>query len=363
MERSKGASSEFRHVYEPHTAYPATARGIAVLKTRFTELVGCTVPIQQAGMGDLSPPRLAASVADAGALGMVGLTGAPPTYVVKSLDETRHRTTGVFGANFIYPGLVDETTGKLDPEFAGVVEAAASRARVVEFFYGDPDPSLIEIAHAGGALVSWQVGSRDEAIAAEKARCDFVVAQGIEAGGHVRGKISLLALLGEALESVRVPVVAAGGIGTGRAMAAALAAGAAAVRVGTRFVAATEADAHPSHLDKLIAAEARDTVLTETFSANWPNAPHRVLRSSVEAAERFQGDVVGERVRPWAPDVRVPVPRFAALPLLRTTTGHIDAMCHFAGESVDGVKGVKPASEIVRELAGEAETLLRKWGN
>src|SRR5256712_110210 len=347
--------SRTRHMPRP--------RELTMLRTKFTELVGCTVPIQQAGMGDLSPPRLAAAVADAGALGMVGLTSAPLAYVVRSLDETRHLTSGIFGANFIHPGLVDETTGKVDPEFAGVVEAAASRARVVEFFYGTPDVSLVETAHAGGALVSWQVGSRDEAIAAERARCDLVVAQGTEAGGHVRGKVSLIALLGEVLESVRVPVVAAGGIGSGRAMAAALAAGAAGVRVGTRFVAATEAAAHPAYLEKLVAADAKDTVLTETFSVGWPNAPHRVLRSSLEAAERFQGDTVGERVRPWAPDVRVPVPRFSAIPLLTTTTGHIDAMSQFAGESVGGVKGAQPAGEIVRELAGDAEGLLRQWNN
>src|SRR6266550_3759341 len=293
-----------RHGYEPR----GTCRergGIAILKTKFTELVGCTVPIQQAGMGDLAPPRLAAAVADAGALGMVGLTSAPLSYVVKSLDETRHLTSGVFGANFIYGGLVDESTGKVDPEFAGVVEAAASRARVVEFFTALPT----------------RPSSR----------------RSMRAAPSRRGR-------------------------SGRAMAASLAAGAAAVRVGTRFVAATEAEAHPAYLEKLIAAEAKDTVLTETFSYGW-NAPSRVLRSSIEAAERFQGDIVGGRVRPWAPNVQVPVPRFAALPLLTTTTGHIDAMSQFAGESVSGVKGVKPAREIVRELAGEAEKLLQKKWN
>src|SRR2546426_10664633 len=346
--------SRTRHMPRP--------RELTMLRTKFTELVGCTVPIQQAGMGDLSPPRLAAAVADAGALGMVGLTSAPLSYVVKSLDETRHLTSGAFGANFIYGGLVDESTGKVDPEFAGVVEAAASRARVVEFFYGTPDPALVEEAHAGGALVSWQVGSREEAIAAERTRCDLIVAQGTEAGGHVRGKTGLLALLSEVLESVHAPVVAAGGIGSGRAMAASLAAGAAAVRVGTRFVAATEAEAHPAYLEKLIAAEAKDTVLTETFSAGW-NAPHRVLRSSVEAAERFQGDIVGGRVRPWAPHVQVPVPFFKDPPPPETSTRPIDAMFLFAGESVSGVKAVKPAREIVRELAGEAEKLLRKKWN
>src|SRR2546423_5485251 len=128
-----------RRGYEPR----GTCRdrgGIATLKTKFTELVGCTVPIQQAGMGDLAPPRLAAAVADAGALGMVGLTSAPLSYVVKSLDETRHLTSGVFGANFIYGGLVDESTGKVDPEFAGVVEAGASPAGGVRVLFRPPHP-------------------------------------------------------------------------------------------------------------------------------------------------------------------------------------------------------------------------------
>src|SRR5438105_13727153 len=313
-------------------------------------------------MGDVSSPRLAAAVADAGALGMVGLTNAPLSYVEKSLDETRKLTSGVFGANFLVPGLVDDATGKVDPEFAGVVEAAASRARVVDFFYGDPDPALVDAVHAGGALVSWQVGSRDEAKAAERVGCDLIVAQGTEAGGHVRGKIGLLALLGQVLPSVKVPVVAAGGIGTGRAMAAALAAGASAVRVGTRFVASEEAGALPAYVDKLIAAEAKDTILTEAFSTNWPNAPHRVLRSCVEAVERFQGDVVGETAQPWAPEVRVPVRRGDSIVADRTTTGEIAAMPLWAGESVAGVKRLQPAGGIVRELADEAEALLRTWG-
>src|SRR4029079_17846263 len=117
------------------------------------------------------------------------------------------------------------------------VEVAAAKARVVEFFYGDPDASLVRLAHRGGALVRWQIGSCEEARAAVAAGCDFIVAQGVEAGGHVRGRIGLLPLLDEVLTVAPVPVVAAGGIGTARGMAAALAAGAAAVRVGTRFVA------------------------------------------------------------------------------------------------------------------------------
>ena len=334
-----------------------------MLQTKFTELLGCTVPLQQAGMGKIASPALAMAVADAGGLGMVsGIGAAPPEYVAKVLDGLRRSTSGVFGANFIVAGARDETSGKLDPDFAKVLEVAASRAPVVEFFYENPDPELVDIAHAGGALVSWQVGSGPEAATAERAGCDLIVAQGTEAGGHVRGKIGLLALLGEVLPSVKVPVVAAGGIGTGRAMAAALAAGASAVRVGTRFVASEEAGALPAYVDKLIAADAKDTILTEAFSTNWPNAPHRVLRSCVEAVERFQGDVVGETAQPWAPEVRVPVRRGDSFVADRTTTGEIDAMPLWAGESVGGVKRLQPAGEIVRELADEAEALLRTWG-
>jgi len=332
-----------------------------MLRTKFTELVGCTVPIQQAGIGKLASPALAAAVADAGGLGMVsGIGAAPPEYVAKILDGLRRSTSGAFGANFLIDGVRE--TGKLDADFLKVLEVAASRAPVVEFFYEQPDAELVEMAHAGGALVSWQLGSAAEAAAAERAGCDLIVAQGTEAGGHVRGKIGLLALLGEVLPSAKVPVVAAGGIGTGRAMAAALAAGASAVRVGTRFVAAEEAGTHPAYVDKLIAAEAKDTILTETFSANWPNAPHRVLRSCVEAVERFRGEFVGETAKPWAPDVRVPMRPRDSFVADKTTTGTFDAMPMWAGESVDGVKRVQKAGEIVRELAEEAERLLRNWG-
>ena len=175
----------------------------------------------------------------------------------------------------------------------------------------------------------------------------------------MRGRIGLLALLGEVLDAVSVPVLAAGGIGTGRAMAAALAAGADGVRVGTRFVAAAEAGAHPAYVAALIAAAAQDTVCTEAFSFNWPNAPHRVLRSTVEAAQAFQGDIVGEWVSVDTGE-REPIHRFACLPVHRHVTGAIEAMPHWAGESVDGVRRVQPAAEIVQELAGEAEALLRR---
>jgi len=222
--------------------------------------------------------------------------------------------------------------------------------------YADPDAALIARVHEGGALAAWQVGSLTEARAATEAGCDFIVAQGTEAGGHVRGQLSLLPLLDAVLDGVDVPVVAAGGIGTARTMAAVVAAGASGVRVGTRFVATHESNGHPAYVDALVRASAGDTVLTTAFSGMWPDAPHRVLSSCVAAAQAVKDDIVGEM--PMG-DMRMPVPKFSVPSPSRGTTGTIEAMALYAGESVGAVTAVVSAAEVVREMAEGAERLLR----
>ena len=309
-----------------------------MMTTRFTELIGCHVPLQQAGMGGVAGPDLAIAVSDAGALGMLGLPMIPADAVADLLDGVAKATASPVGGNFLMPFV--------DP---AAVEAAASRARLVEFFYGAPDPALVEIAHAGGAVAGWQVGDPEEARAARDAGCDLVVAQGVEAGGHVRGTTGLLPLLDGVLDAVgdTTPVVAAGGIGTARAVRAVLAAGADAARVGTRFVATEEADTHPVYAQALVDAGAQDAVLTTAVGVMWPDAPHRVLRSCVEAAEAVAEEPVGEMAMG---DMRMPLPRFAVPCPSRSTTGNIAAMALYAGQSVGAVTKVQPAGDVVREL-------------
>jgi NAD(P)H-dependent flavin oxidoreductase YrpB (nitropropane dioxygenase family) len=273
-----------------------------VLPTRFTSLVGCRLPLQQAGMGGVATPALAAAVTGAGGLGMVGFADAalvPPGC----------------GVNFLLPFLERDA-----------LEVAAERATVVEFFWGEPDPALVALA---GDLVAWQVGSAEEARAAVGAGCHLVVAQGVEAGGHVRGTVGLLPLLDAVLGAVGdvVPVVAAGGIGTAAAVRAALAAGADGVRVGTRFVAAAESAAHPRYVEALCQAGPEDTVLTTTFSVLWPEAPHRVLASCLgDGAER------------------------PPMPPLASMEGDVQSMAMYAGQSVGAVQRRQAAAEIVAEL-------------
>lgn len=177
-------------------------------------------------------------------------------------------------------------------------------------------------------MASWQVGSVEEALAAENAGCDLVVAQGTEAGGHVRGKLSLAALLPKVIAAVDVPVIAAGGILNADHVDEAIAKGACAVRVGTRFVAAAESEAHPIYVESLMAASAEETTLTEKFSVMWPNAPHRVLQSAIDAAEALPEGAVAES---HVGNERFPIPRFAVVVPSRETTGHIEAMALYAG--------------------------------
>ena len=197
--------------------------------TAFTRLVGCELPIQQAPIGFAAArPELPLAVAAAGGHGMLAGVRMPAADLVERLQALRAETRA-FGVNLIEPLLEEDT-----------LEAAAEHAPVIELYLGEPTAATVERASARGALVSWQVISGEEARAAEAAGCDMVVARGIEAGGRTKGGIGLLPLLDDVLDAVEVPVIAAGGIATARAVAAVLAAGAAAARVGTRFLAAEE---------------------------------------------------------------------------------------------------------------------------
>jgi len=155
-----------------------------------------------------------------------------------------------------------------------------------------------------------------------------------------------------------IPVLAAGGIGSGRAIAAVLAAGADGVRIGTRFVASEEAGVHPVYSDALIAARSEDSVYGSTFHVGWPEAPHGVLRSAIDAAQAFDGEVVAKVLS--LDGTERTVLRFSSSVADRSATGHIQAMALYAGQSVGAVKRVAPAREIIQELVKEAGDLLRR---
>lgn len=324
-----------------------------MLSTRFTELVGCDVPLQQAPMGLVAPPRLALAVARAGGVGTVSAPlGVSADDLAAQLDSwVEDAGPGALAVNFI--------TEQVDP---AAVAVAGSRVRIVDFYWNTPHAKLVDAAHEGGALVNWQVGSLPEAVLAAEAGADTVTVQGSEAGGHVRGDTPLLPLLAAVLRAVDVPVLAAGAIAEPRALAAVLAAGASGARIGTRFLASEEAAAHPEYVLALLAAGPESTAITDGFAdcpmcATLPRA--RVLRSAIAAAESLDGADAVARVS--TPDGERPVPPRAGLPPHTGVHGEIHAMALYAGSGVQHVNAVRPAAQIVRELAEGAEELLRAW--
>ena len=309
------------------------------MTARLTELVGSKLPIQLAPMGSVSAtPRLPLAVARAGGHAMYPGLALPPQALAPVLDQLAEATPA-FGVNFIVPVMDRES-----------LELAAQRAPYIDFFLSLPDAALVEVVHAADAVCGWQVESGDEARAAEAAGADVVIAKGLESGGRKRIEgPALMPLLEEVLSAVSVPVIAAGGIATAPDVAAALAAGADGVRVGTRFIASEESDAHPAWIQAVIDAEADDSVVSSAFNTGMPQpGPHRVLRSSIEAAEAHPDEQVGVISLAGA---EFPVPRFAPNPPTRWSTGTIAAMPFYAGRSAGAVTGIQPAAGIVAELA------------
>ncbi len=301
--------------------------------TRFTDLVGCKHPIQLAAMSRTATPALAAGISNLGGLGMLAM-GRPTRAAARAqVDDVLALTDRPVGAGFIVLFLDRQ-----------ILEDVAARLPVIEFFWGWPDPKLV----LPDVITGWQVGTVDEAKAAVDAGCQYVVAQGVEAGGHVRGVIPLAELIPAVRAAVGIPVVAAGGIGTAAAVRVALLRGADAVRIGTRFVATVESDAHDHYVDLLIRSTAADTVLTRRFDVGWPDAPVRVLTSALVAAEQSPDGTVAQMAMPDGSIAEIP--RFSTTPPNRTTTGNLDAMALYAGTSVDAVTGRTTLASVMNEL-------------
>jgi nitronate monooxygenase len=327
------------------------------MRTRLCDLIGIAAPIVLAPMGGAVTPSLAAAVSNAGALGMLPLTWTSPSEIATVVDETRQLTKRPFGVNL---GLAWDQRERL-------ASALAAGVRVVSFFWGDAT-GVVRDARDAGALVFVTVGTADEGRAAAAAGADVVVAQGWEAGGHVWGTVSTLALVPRVVDAVApVPVVAAGGIADGRGLAAVLALGAAGAWVGTRFLAASECEIHPDYRRRILAAGEADTFYGTLFDRGWPDAPHRALRNStVEAWERAgqpkSGSRPGEDDEPASRADGSPVNRYASSTPTSAMTGDVEPLPHWAGQGVGLVTREQSAAEIVASRLTEAQDALERLG-
>ena len=310
--------------------------------------LGIEFPVVQAGMGGgLAGPELAAAVSEAGGLGTIGILGPAP--LEAEVTAARRLTAKPIAVNLLLP-------------FARAADwQAAGTADVVVTFWGEP------VRRTSGLWIH-QCGSVAEAVAARAAGADAVIAQGREAGGHVRGTTAAL----ELLERVRAelpefPVLSAGGVATANDVGARLDAGADAVVAGTRFLMSDESGAHPEYKRRLV--DSRETILTELFGAGWP-APHRVVPNAatqrwlggdsrgpawLRTANRLTAPVLGRM--PPALQARMSSTQRPGIPLLgpaAATAGRgenlVEAGPLYAGESVARIDDIRPAGEIVRDL-------------
>lgn len=323
----------------------------------FTQLIGIDLPIVQAAMGGATSPALAAAVSNAGGLGMLALGWSSSDEVRAEIRATKSLASKPFGVNLVLPQHQEERLSI----------ALSEGVKVISFFWEIADSRLIEAAHAGGAVVLQTVASAEQARIAVNNGADVVVAQGWEAGGHIRGTVTTLALIPAVVDVVgATPVIAAGGIADGRGLAAALTLGATGAWIGTRFLAASEAAINSHYRDLIFAACETDTEYSVLFDVSWPDAPHRTLRNSTFNSWEMAGrPVTGSRPKEGQVIGRSPngdIFRYQDLTPGSSTEGDIEAMSLWCGQGVALVRKVQSAAQIVKEIADEARATFKRLG-
>lgn len=327
------------------------------IATPLCRVLGCRYPVLQAGMGGVARSELVAAVTEAGGYGFLGMVREPPSLIATEIDAVRARTDQPFGVNLI-PAATDAAL--LADQLAVCFE---KKVHSLCFFW-DVDAEAVARAKAAGCLVFYQVGTVADARAAEAAGADVIIAQGVEAGGHVHGTVASLVLLPQVVAAMSVPVVASGGFATGASLVVALALGAQGIHCGTAFLATAESFAHDHHKLRVLFAEAEDTVHTDAFAINWPPAsPVRVLSGRTTAslgARLFGHDAAKLPREEVAREDGRPLYRFSTDSPLRTTTGDLEALALFAGQSAGAIGDIPPAAQRVRQIVEGARSVLAR---
>ncbi|WP_306061393.1 NAD(P)H-dependent flavin oxidoreductase [Natronococcus wangiae] len=329
------------------------------LTTPLTDVLGLDVPIVQAPVGSATCPALAATVADAGALGMLAVTWRDEAATRKVITETKRRTEGVFGVN-----IVADSDAKNVPTETHVEVCLDEGIDIFSFSFGEAAPYMEQIRSRNG-IVLQSVGSAEEAKDAVDAGVDILVAQGWEAGGHVQSEVATLPLVPRIVDAVPdTPVIAAGGIADGRGIAAVLTLGAVGAWLGTRFLTTEEAYVHRLYRQRVIDAEETDTVYSTLFDEGWPDVPHRVIENETVAAWKAaeqplterpgEGDIVAET------DDGAPVRRYEDSLAVPDMGGDVEELPLYAGQSAGLTHEVQPADELVMALAEETFEALER---
>ncbi len=300
-------------------------------------LCGVDSPVFQAGLGGIAGPELTAAVSNAGGLGHLGCIRRSASRVREWISETRSLTDRPFGVNLVPRGPGPDG---FEAQIAVVLE---EKPKVLSLFWGD-FAQVIPRARDAGIITMIQVGSIAEALKAATDGADIIIAQGIEAGGHVRGTLGLSVMLPEIVHKVApVPVLAAGGISDPQAVDTVMKLGAAGAWVGTSFIATEESLAHDIYKRRLVEADTDDTLHGHFYSYGWPlGTAYRVIRPRRKSLLQYVAG--GAR--------RIDRDRNA------------EGLSLYAGQGVGRIKKVAPAAQVLADLSYSGdEANLRINGN
>jgi len=308
------------------------------MNNRICALLNIEYPILMGGMSWAGTPILAAAVSNAGGLGIIGSGAMKREHLKEAIDKIRALTDKTFGVNIILVSpYVDELIDLVVEE----------RVPVVTFGAGNPSKYMNKLKESGIKVIP-VVASDNMAKMMERIGADAVIAEGMESGGHI-GEVTTLVLVNAVCRAVKIPVIAAGGIADGRAMAAMFALGAEGIQMGTRFIASSEADTHENFKKLIVKSTIRDTVVTGAPLGH----PARVIETKFAKKVR---ELETKNLQE-AEEILVGSLRKAVV------DGNIEEGSFMAGQCVGLINDVKPVKEIINEIMEEFRLTIKRFCN
>ena len=313
------------------------------LKTRLTDLLNVQHPIMLAGMGGVSYAEVAAAMCNAGGYGVLGMAGTTPDFIEGQMKRVRELTDKPFGVDLL-AASPESLEASVDVIINGGADSFVAGLGVPMPIMERLKKANVKVMVVGGAV--------KHAIKAEQAGCDAVILQGGEGGGHT-GLVGTLPLVAQAVEAVKIPVIAAGGIYDGRGLAAALALGAQGVWMGTRFIASAEAHAAGMYKTAVVEAGDTDTTRTRCYSGkpmrcrtndyilDWERRPADIQPFPYQAIHSAKTGVIGG-IGGITDEAKL----------------NPDSSCFAMGQSAGGVHEVKPVADIVADIMRDAEAAI-----
>jgi len=318
------------------------------MRTRLTDMLDIELPVMLAGMGGVSYAELVAAVSEAGGIGTLGASTMSSEQLAGEMAHVRRLTDKPFGVDLLTaaPGAVE----------ASISLVADGGARIYVAGLGVPR-DVVDMLHSKGILVGSMCGKVRHAVAAAASGCDFVVAQGTEAGGHT-GTVATMALVPQVVDAVgdKIPVVAAGGIFDGRGLVASLALGADAVWIGTRFIATPEARAVDGYKQTLLGLAEDGTTISRAYTG-------KTCRVVANDWTRHH-DAHPEEVRPF-PEQVVRTMQAGVNNLGASSETRADPDREFmpCGQGVGAIGAITPARDVVADIMGQARSVLERLGD